>query len=123
MGFKRKTWRELNVRFNLSPEQREVYREFCEQLLNEKKEECSWPFLDDAVAQDILLPQITVLGKKAKQQVCYATCRPILPGQTMVVIKSRPFPQFDQESKILANFFDQETLIAFLENRKVSACA
>jgi hypothetical protein len=116
-------WRALNKTLVLDVKQRELYRQLCEQLLVEQKEKCPWPFLDDAVAQDVLLPQITVLGKKARQQKCYATGRPILPGQTMIVVKTRPFPQFNQESKILANFFDADSFTACLEGKSMAVCA
>jgi hypothetical protein len=124
---KRKTWQELNVVMNLPLELREAYRELCEQLLSEKRKEVPWPCLNDAVAQDVLLPLITVLGKKERSQKCYATGKLILPGQRMIIIKTQPLdptPEVNTfRSLILADFFNEEALLTYLLAKKLPASA
>ncbi len=118
-----KKWRTHNERLFVPFHLAAAYQELCEQLLVEAKKKCPWPFLDEAVAQDVLKPEITILGRRAKKQKCYVTKKPILPGQTMVVIKTRSFPRFNQDTMILANFLDSQTLLDYLEARNVSKCA
>ena len=111
-------WKTDNITLNLTEKQRVKYRKLCEKLLAETLERNGWDCLD-AVVQDVLLPQITRLGQKTKPHKCYATGQLILPGQEMIIIKTRPFTAFGGKVVIIANFVDQQTFMEYLDSIEV----